>query len=602
MIYCYYDKNGILREIINNESTRQGASESRAIIRVYFELHKEITDMTALYKVGDYTTSTQRYSAGVIETVVPYNAKINYKYFKDNTPYTFFEFEIPSDILEKGANDVSTNVSCTFTPYYDNEAWDKLGLLTFNLQASVLNIDDTLTTSQMEYLLAEISKFEFIKNNGVYGTTDTSIADGVNAYSVHINGCFVLQYVFATSQNVPAENIAGIRFYRVVNNKYSLLYSSVESTDILYKLEQSDITQNYQITTLLNDVERLKEVFLDFATKEELSEVAFTGNYNDLTNKPNIPTQLSELTNNEGFITNAVSDLINYYKKTETFTKDEILERLNAIKTVKFEVYTSLDNITNPQTNVIYLIGTASPYKEYAYIEGIGFELIGSTDIDLSAYVQSTNTLNTDYVVLGNGAKNVKTSSYKIESSSLNNAGIPTTHLVQNEMRKYHDIITINGDSGTILSDIDSPYRLIVDENLLVYRRIKNDAGAMIYHSQSVIDRTHIRNYYLEFVGRNYTRYSVENVSHAEFDSLVAETPTDITYNQDTKIAQLTHDGNPIGEGVAISIDGFTPYFDNNCLVLGDVNNVDTELASKQYVDEKVASSGVSIFTPNREE
>ena len=93
MIYCYYDKNGILREIINNESTRQGASESRAIIRVYFELHKEITDMTALYIVGDYTTHTQRYSAGVIETVVPYNAKINYKYFKDNTPYTFFVCE-----------------------------------------------------------------------------------------------------------------------------------------------------------------------------------------------------------------------------------------------------------------------------------------------------------------------------------------------------------------------------------------------------------------------------------------------------------------------------------------------------------------------------
>ena len=64
--------------------------------------------MTALYKTGDYTTATQRYSAGIIETIVPYNAKINYKYFKDNTPYTFFEFEIPSDILEKGANDFST--------------------------------------------------------------------------------------------------------------------------------------------------------------------------------------------------------------------------------------------------------------------------------------------------------------------------------------------------------------------------------------------------------------------------------------------------------------------------------------------------------------
>lgn len=594
MIYCYYDKNGILREIINNESTRQGTSESRAIIKVYYELHNEITSMSATFKVGDYVAQTERFAIGVEESAVPYNSKINYKYFKDNTPYKFFDFEIPSDILEKGANDVSTNVSCTFTPYYEDNAWDKLGLLTFNLQASVLNIDYTLTTSQMDYLLAEISKFEFVKNNGVYGTIDGSVRDGENALSVYPNGSFVLQYVLNTSQLVPATQIKGIRFYRVVANKYSLLYSSVENTDLLLKLEQSDITKTYQINTLLNDVARLKEVFLDFATKEELSEVAFSGNYNDLIDKPTIPTQLSELTNNVGFITNAVSDLVNYYKKTETFTKDEILARLNAIKTIKFEIYASLDNITEPQTNVIYLIGTQSPYKEYAYIEGVGFEIIGSTDIDLSNYVQSDNTLNNDYVVLGNADKKVKTSSYKIETSSLNNSGIPTTNLVQTEIRKYHDIITINGDSGTITNAIDTPYRLIVDENLLVYRRIKNDNNAPIYHSQQVVDNEHIRDYYLVFSGRNYTRSYVENVSHSEFDSLVANTPTEILYNKETKIAQLAHDGQPIGEGAMIDLNGFTPYFDGDMLVLSDLEHAEMDLATKQ---DKIES--VKIVAPS---
>lgn len=38
----------------------------------------------------------------------------------------------------------------------------------------------------------------------------------------------------------------------------------------------------------------------------------FSGSYNDLTNKPSIPTNTSDLTNDSGFITNSVNDLTNY--------------------------------------------------------------------------------------------------------------------------------------------------------------------------------------------------------------------------------------------------------------------------------------------------
>ena len=46
----------------------------------------------------------------------------------------------------------------------------------------------------------------------------------------------------------------------------------------------------------------------------------FSGNYNDLTNKPTIPTvptNISAFTNDSGYITNNVNDLSNYYTKTE---------------------------------------------------------------------------------------------------------------------------------------------------------------------------------------------------------------------------------------------------------------------------------------------
>ena len=43
---------------------------------------------------------------------------------------------------------------------------------------------------------------------------------------------------------------------------------------------------------------------------------AGTTDYNDLSNKPTIPSKTSDLTNDSGFINNAVSNLTNYYNKT----------------------------------------------------------------------------------------------------------------------------------------------------------------------------------------------------------------------------------------------------------------------------------------------
>lgn len=54
------------------------------------------------------------------------------------------------------------------------------------------------------------------------------------------------------------------------------------------------------------------EAQTNYATISSLSTVATSGSYNDLLNKPTIPTTTNELTNNSGFITNQVSDLTNY--------------------------------------------------------------------------------------------------------------------------------------------------------------------------------------------------------------------------------------------------------------------------------------------------
>ncbi len=54
------------------------------------------------------------------------------------------------------------------------------------------------------------------------------------------------------------------------------------------------------------------------ANTADLSTVATSGSYIDLSNKPTIPTKTSDLTNDSEFITKAVSDLTNYYTKSDT--------------------------------------------------------------------------------------------------------------------------------------------------------------------------------------------------------------------------------------------------------------------------------------------
>ena len=112
-----------------------------------------------------------------------------------------------------------------------------------------------------------------------------------------------------------------------------------------------------------------------------LAPVATSGSYNDLSDKPDL----------SAFITKSVDDLTNYYLKSETYTKNEVLQLIGAIQQFHYEVYATL-----PQTgasNVLYLIGPigagADKYEEYVYANN-NWTKIGDTSIDLADYVTSS--------------------------------------------------------------------------------------------------------------------------------------------------------------------------------------------------------------------
>lgn len=115
-----------------------------------------------------------------------------------------------------------------------------------------------------------------------------------------------------------------------------------------------------------------------------------------------LPTATSDLTNDSGFITNAVNDLVNYYTKSQTYTQAEVDALIGQISTVNFLIVQSLPT-QDISTSTIYLLansGTApNIYDEYIYINN-AWEKIGSTAIDLTNYWTSQSGENNSLIAI----------------------------------------------------------------------------------------------------------------------------------------------------------------------------------------------------------
>lgn len=108
-----------------------------------------------------------------------------------------------------------------------------------------------------------------------------------------------------------------------------------------------------------------------------------------------IPTKLSDLTNDEEFIDKSVSNLVNYYLKSETYTQAEVNALIGNLATIQVLIPESGVLPATGKSNIIYLIpkstadGEQNTYDEYLWT-GTKFERIGDTTIDLSNYLTKT--------------------------------------------------------------------------------------------------------------------------------------------------------------------------------------------------------------------
>lgn len=121
-------------------------------------------------------------------------------------------------------------------------------------------------------------------------------------------------------------------------------------------------------------------------------------------------------TNIKSYI-NSINNLLNYYTKTQTYTKEEVNDLIGNTTSISFRIVESLPD--TGESNVIYLVSktpatraatTTNTYNEYVWISSSSsFELIGTTDIDLSDYLKTADA-NGKFAVnitFSNGALNL---------------------------------------------------------------------------------------------------------------------------------------------------------------------------------------------------
>lgn len=104
-----------------------------------------------------------------------------------------------------------------------------------------------------------------------------------------------------------------------------------------------------------------------------------------------VTLKTGDLENNSGFITKAVTDLTNYYLKSETYSRDEINQRISQIPKFTISVVSALPTANISETT-IYLVGggvEGDLYTEYIYAGG-KWEILGSQRVDLTGYATET--------------------------------------------------------------------------------------------------------------------------------------------------------------------------------------------------------------------
>ena len=464
-MYLYFDKKGVLKEVINDNPIRQ--SEVGNLIYIYIE-EFDYTGVTVSYKyqkpTGQPIVEASEYSIKYNE-YVPYNARRDLKFFDYSKPYTFLVIPTSYDevITEPEPSEVHWNaltepgVVALSVYLTGNSNISVLGLITFNVEYSVDNIleiqeTEYISLAQWNYLKIKLAEM----NANIKGTVrilttlpaDASdYQDGEVFYVLDTKRLYVINSGnFTFVYSFKAISITGtsgslLDYIGVINSNSDVMLEryvqgSGPSNPSRYEYynfkEYNNVTgdrlyERYDLSTSGTDITITKQVItVTSGMAWSLSTVSATtlnkATINLKADKTYVDTFAKNLTfdnytltltdGSDNTITEIVLPFNNYYTKLETqdyvtnyaYSKDDIDRIISTIKADELQVVNEL-----PQTGeegIIYLVPISSDPSDgyYRYIwENNSWLNLGTTEIDLSNKLDKLTTTGT-YVYTHNGS------------------------------------------------------------------------------------------------------------------------------------------------------------------------------------------------------
>lgn len=141
-------------------------------------------------------------------------------------------------------------------------------------------------------------------------------------------------------------------------------------------------TQTINCTVKIGDL-----VIIDAIPVKDSTNVVSSGGVYDALETKADKTEIAGLGSEAGFITNSVEDLKNYYKKSETYSQEEVNSLLGNLTRLTLQVVQELPEVGTE--HIIYLIPNNESgnnvFEEWIFIQS-KWEMIGTTEVDLSNY------------------------------------------------------------------------------------------------------------------------------------------------------------------------------------------------------------------------
>ena len=252
------------------------------------------------------------------------------------------------------------------------------------VQASLINYylkTETYSATQIDAMLAAIKQFRY------------QVVDVLPTPSAETMGIiYLIPSAHAVSGNIKDEYIT---LTRDEGSGTIYYFEQIGETAIDLSNYYTKAQTNAEITAAINAA--LAAYYTSTQTDAAIAAAIATAIANYYTK-----SQVDALIAN--FITKSVNDLVNYYLKSDTYTKAEVHQLIAAVQQFTYQSVAELPTASADTMNKIYLVPSTNPETKNVKDEYItisvtdqgtttySWEQIGSTTVDLSGYYTSAQT------------------------------------------------------------------------------------------------------------------------------------------------------------------------------------------------------------------